>query len=112
MDLSTKTEERLRIVSVQDSRIDAVVAIEFKDAMRRQTDGGPDIVVLDLSRVEFIDSSGLGAIVAAMKHMGADRKLALAGLTPTVQRVFQLTRMDTVFSVFPTLDGALAELRQ
>lgn len=112
MDLSTKTEERLRIVSVQDSRIDAVVAIEFKDAMRAQTDGGPDIVVLDLSRVEFIDSSGLGAIVAAMKHMGADRKLALAGLTPTVQRVFQLTRMDTVFSVFPTLDGALAELRQ
>lgn len=112
MDLSTKTEERLRIVSVQDSRIDAVVAIEFKDAMRSQTDGGPDIVVLDLSRVEFIDSSGLGAIVAAMKHMGADRKLALAGLTPTVQRVFQLTRMDTVFSVFPTLDGALAELRQ
>jgi anti-sigma B factor antagonist len=112
MDLSTKTEERLRIVSVQDSRIDAVVAIEFKDAMRTQTDGGPDIVVLDLSRVDFIDSSGLGAIVAAMKHMGADRKLALAGLTPTVQRVFQLTRMDTVFSVFPTLDGALAELRQ
>lgn len=112
MDLSTKTEDRLRIVSVQDSRIDAVVAIEFKDAMRTQTDGGPDIVVLDLSRVDFIDSSGLGAIVAAMKHMGADRKLALAGLTPTVQRVFQLTRMDTVFSVFPTLDGALAELRQ
>lgn len=112
MDLSTKTEDRLRIVSVQDSRIDAVVAIEFKDAMRTQTDGGPDIVVLDLSRVDFIDSSGLGAIVAAMKHMGADRKLALAGLTPTVQRVFQLTRMDTVFSVFPTLDGALSELRQ
>ncbi|WP_300032653.1 STAS domain-containing protein [uncultured Roseobacter sp.] len=111
MELSTKTEEQLRIVSVQDSRIDASVALEFKDAMRSETDGGPDLVVLDLSNVEFIDSSGLGAIVAAMKNMGADRKLALAGLTPTVQRVFQLTRMDSVFSVFPTLDGALAELR-
>ena len=111
MELSTKTEEQLRIVSVEDTRIDAAVALEFKDAMRSETDNGPDLVVLDLRKVEFIDSSGLGAIVAAMKNMGAERKLALAGLTPTVQRVFQLTRMDSVFSVFPTLDGALAELR-
>jgi anti-sigma B factor antagonist len=109
MELASKTEEHLRIISVQGSRIDAAVAIEFKDAMREQTDDGPDLVVLDLSRVEFIDSSGLGAIVAAMKHMGTKRKLALAGLTPTVERVFKLTRMDSVFSVFPTLEGALAE---
>jgi anti-sigma B factor antagonist len=111
MEIASETEEQLRIVSVRESRIDAAVAIEFKDAMRVQTDSGPDMVVLDLSQVEFIDSSGLGAIVAAMKHMGAERKLALAGLTPTVERVFQLTRMDSVFSVFPTLEGALAELR-
>ncbi len=110
MELACKTEEHLRVVSVQESRIDAAVAIEFKDAMRMQTDGGPELVVLDLSNVDFIDSSGLGAIVAAMKNMGTERKLALAGLTPTVERVFQLTRMDSVFSVFPTLEGALAEL--
>ena len=111
MEIAARTEEQLRIVSVIDSRIDAAVAIQFKDAMREQTDGGPDIVVLDLSKVEFIDSSGLGAIVAAMKNLGAERKLALAGLTPAVARVFQLTRMDSVFSVFQTLDGARAELK-
>ena len=110
MKLDTKTEELLRIVSVQDARIDAAVAVEFKDAMRAETDNGPDLIVLDLSKVEFIDSSGLGAIVAAMKSLGRDRKLALAGLTPTVERVFKLTRMDSVFSVFPTLEGALNEL--
>ncbi len=111
MELATTTEEQMRIVSVQDSRIDAAVAIEFKDAMRVQTDNGPDLIVLDLSNVDFIDSSGLGAIVAAMKNMGTDRRLALAGLTPTVARVFNLTRMDSVFSVFPTLQDALAELK-
>jgi anti-sigma B factor antagonist len=110
MKLASKTEDRLRIVSVQGSRIDAAVAIEFKDAMRLETDNGPDVVVLDLSRVDFIDSSGLGAIVASMKHLGKERKLALAGLTPTVARVFKLTRMDSVFSVFPTVEEALAEL--
>ncbi|MGC3937802.1 STAS domain-containing protein [Roseobacter sp. EG26] len=111
MQLSTKTEDQLRIVSVQEPRIDAAVAIEFKDAMRAETDGGSEIVVLDLSEVQFIDSSGLGAIVAAMKNLGAERRMALAGLTPTVERVFKLTRMDTVFSVFSTVDGALKELR-
>lgn len=111
MELATKTEDQLRIVSVQGSRIDAAVAIEFKDAMREETDDGPDLVVLDLSKVEFIDSSGLGAIVAALKNMGAQKRLALAGLTPTVARVFQLTRMDSVFNVFPTLESALSELK-
>jgi anti-sigma B factor antagonist len=111
MNLSSRTEDKLRIVSVEGERIDAAVAIEFKDAMRAQTDGGPETVILDLSTVGFIDSSGLGAIVASMKHMGKDRTLALAGLTPTVDKVFRLTRMDSVFSLFATLDGALNELQ-
>ncbi|WP_299548981.1 STAS domain-containing protein [uncultured Tateyamaria sp.] len=111
MDLRSRSENSLQVVSVHDSRIDAAVAIEFKEAMRSATDNGDDTVVLDLSEVQFIDSSGLGAIVAAMKQMGQSRKLALAGLTPTVEKVFRLTRMDSVFPVFPTLDGAIAELK-
>ncbi|MEP1522324.1 STAS domain-containing protein [Ascidiaceihabitans sp.] len=111
MELSSKTEESFRIVSVNDTRIDAAVAIEFKDAMRTQTEDGPSVVILDLSKVQFIDSSGLGAIVASMKNLGQDRKLALAGLTPTVDKVFRLTRMDSVFSLFDTLDGAVEGLR-
>jgi anti-sigma B factor antagonist len=111
MDLSSRTEDQFRVVSVKGDRIDAAVAIEFKDAMRAETDGGPEVVILDLSEVGFIDSSGLGAIVASMKHMGKGRTLALAGLTPTVDKVFRLTRMDSVFSLFATLDGALNELQ-
>ena len=111
MELSSTTQQNMRIVSVAESRIDAAVAIEFKDAMRVQTDDAPNLIILDLSKVEFIDSSGLGAIVAAMKAVGAKRQLALAGLTPTVERVFKLTRMDSVFSVFSTLDHALEALK-
>lgn len=111
MDITSQTEDGLQIVAVAESRIDAAVAIEFKDAMRGETDGGASTVILDLSKVEFIDSSGLGAIVATMKQLGGDRKLALAGLTPTVDKVFRLTRMDSVFPLFATLDGALDQLK-
>ena len=46
-----------------------------------------------------------------MKHLAPDRKLILAVLTPAVEKVFQLTRMDSVFSIFLTLDAALADER-
>ena len=107
---SAKTGEAHVLTPIAD-RIDAASAIQFKDAIRAATVDGPARIVLDLGHVKFVDSSGLGAIVASMKHMGASRKLALAGLTPTVEKVFRLTRMDSVFSVFSTLDGALDELK-
>ena len=107
MELKSQQNGTMQIVSVHSARIDAAVAIEFKDAMRQATDSGSPIVILDLSEVDFIDSSGLGAIVASMKHMGRDRSVVLSGLTPTVDKVFRLTRMDSVFGVFPTLQNAL-----
>lgn len=107
MDMTGRTEGGLQIVAVNEPRIDAAVAIQFKDKMRAETDGGPSRVILDLSQVDFIDSSGLGAIVAAMKQLGSGRKLDLAGLTPAVDKVFRLTRMDSVFALYPTLDAAL-----
>ncbi len=111
MRVSAKTEEHMQVVSVLDARIDAAVALAFKDAMRTSTEDGPETVVLDLREVDFIDSSGLGAIVATMKHLAPARQLVLAGLTPAVDKVFKLTRMDTVFRVFTSLDDALTSMR-
>lgn len=108
MDLTSVVQDDIQIISVNAERIDAAVAIQFKDAMRAETEGGPARVILDLSHVEFVDSSGLGAIVAAMKPLGKGRRLDLAGLTPAVDKVFRLTRMDTVLKLFATLDQALA----
>ena len=107
MEVSARTEGDTQIVSVLEDRIDAAVALAFKDRMRETTEGAPGTVVLDLRQVTFIDSSGLGAIVALLKHLAPARRLVLAGLTPAVDKVFRLTRMDSVFSVFGTLDEAL-----
>ncbi|WP_339761479.1 STAS domain-containing protein [uncultured Sulfitobacter sp.] len=110
MRLSAETEELLQVVTVLDDRIDAAVALEFKENGRQITETAPATVILDLSAVVFIDSSGLGAIVATMKHLAPQRTLVLAGLTAPVDRVFRLTRMDSVFSLYPTLSHALEDL--
>lgn len=97
-----------QVISVGEPRIDAAVAIQFKDAMRVTLLPGAPRAILDLSEVEFIDSSGLGAIVAAMKAMSPGQRLDLAGLAPMVDKVFRLTRMDTIFALYPTLAEAEA----
>ena len=99
MKLTSVTREGVTVISVDEPRIDAAVAIRFKDEMRALTEGAAGPVVLDLGQVDFIDSSGLGAIVAAMKQMPANRALELAALTPNVDRVFRLTRMDSAFRI-------------
>ena len=87
------------LVRVMEDRIDAAAAVQFRDAMRGAAEGGHARIVLDLARVSFVDSSGLGAIIAAMKHLGADRTLELAGLQPPVAKVFRLTRLDEILKV-------------
>jgi anti-sigma B factor antagonist len=105
-----KTETRPKVISVLvlEDRIDAATAIQFKEQMRDLTRDGPQRVVLDLARVQFLDSSGLGAIVAVKKLLGPDRVLELASLTPTVEKVFRLTRMDSIFTIHPSLAVAVA----
>lgn len=104
MELSTTRHADMTIIHVTAPRIDAAAAIAFKDAMREAVATGPDHVVLDLGQVTFVDSSGLGAIVAVMKAMGDGRRLDLASLTPDVAKVFRLTRMDTVFMIHADID--------
>jgi anti-sigma B factor antagonist len=108
MQLQTQTRPKVLSVLVLEDRIDAASAIQFKERMRDLTAGGAARVVLDMARVQFLDSSGLGAIVAVKKLLGPDRVLELSGLTPTVEKVFRLTRMDTIFTIHPSLDAAVA----
>ncbi|WP_323783942.1 STAS domain-containing protein [Thalassovita sp.] len=108
MEMSSRRHGDTQVVTIDENRIDAAIAIAFKDKIRDLTENGPRNVILDLGRVEFIDSSGLGAIVAAMKQLGQDRTLQLTGLMPNVEKVFRLTRMDTVFRIHESIDAALA----
>ncbi len=105
MNLDKKLTGDACIITVNESRIDAAVAIQFKDGIRELSQDAPARIILDLEQVGFIDSSGLGAIVAAMKLQGDERKLELAALTPAVKKVFRMTRMDTIFKIHDSLES-------
>ncbi|MFV0358382.1 STAS domain-containing protein [Tropicimonas sp.] len=107
MEFETFRKGDILRINVLGPRIDAACAIRFKDRLRELCADAPTRVVLDLGEVDFLDSSGLGAVVASMKHLGRERSLELAALTPKVAKVFRLTRMDSVFRIHDSADAVM-----
>lgn len=106
MQITTQHQDGVDIITVDANRIDAAVAIQFKDRMREVLGTERPRYVLDLHKVEFIDSSGLGAIVAGMKLLPKGGKLELAALCPAVDKVFRMTRMDSIFDIHQSVEAA------
>jgi anti-sigma B factor antagonist len=92
-------------------RIDAATAAAFKGEMVDRINSGRQRIVLDLSEVDFIDSSGLGAMVSSLKAIGDGGDLVLCGVRETVMSLFRLTRMNRVFSMFGDREEAVRSLK-
>ena len=69
-------------------------------------------MTLTISKVDFIDSSGLGMLVSLFKLMNGKGDMALCSLNPGIMNMFTLTRMDRIFRIYPDKNSALAQLGQ
>ncbi|MGI8891265.1 MAG: STAS domain-containing protein [Chthoniobacterales bacterium] len=68
----------------------------------------PPQLVVDLSKVSYIDSSGLAILIEAMQNVvGYGGKFALTGLQESVRTIFEIARLDQVFQIFPDTASAL-----
>ena len=111
MDLLAVSRERgIAVVAPAVKRLDASVAPAFRQAVLQLVEGGDTRLVLDLSGLEFLDSSGLGAMVSILKALGSRGGLAVCGLQGSVLSLFKLTRMDQVFVIVADRDEAVARL--
>ena len=108
--VSDEQRNDILVVRVDEKRVDASRAPQFKDEITRRIEAGHTRIVLDLSGVDFVDSSGLGAIVACLKRLGPRGDLAIAGARGAVSRLFTLTRMDKVFPLHETVDAAVEQM--
>lgn len=110
MQLETTTTGKVMTVKVLDKRLDAKIAVQFKEKMTALINANNFFLVLDLENVDFIDSSGLGAIVTSLKVLGRRGDLVIASVNNDVLMMFTLTRMDRVFRIFPNAVEAVAAL--
>ena len=110
MQIQDKKIGNILIVKPSEKRIDASVATDFKGKMIDWINSGNKRIVLNLAEVDFIDSSGLGAIVSSLKTIGNGGDLVICGISDTVITLFRLTRMNRVFQIFSTEEEALKAL--
>lgn len=100
-------DERTSIVQVQ-GELDLATAPELKWTLSDVIDGGRRQIVLDLMRLDFIDSTAIGVLVGATRRGGDRVTLLIASDRPTVLQVFEVSGLDSGFPIYPSTEEALA----
>lgn len=90
-----------------DGRLNMVAAPRLKAAVDASVQGGRARLVVDMSAVTFMDSSGLGALIAGLKRARQGKgDLRIAGVSEQVATVLRLTNLDKVLRAHPTVEAA------
>jgi anti-sigma B factor antagonist len=92
-----------------EGEIDLHVSPRISASLAAMIDGKPKQIVVDLTKVTYIDSSGLAVLIEGMQNVEAyGGRFALVGLQAGVRPIFEIARLDQVFQIYPTVDAALA----
>ena len=110
MQVSIERREGQVAVVTPEGRLDLASASEFKQTLNDAVAAGDRTLVVDLSKVPFVDSSGLGALISGMKATrlaGGDLRLAQVG--EQARLILELTSLDKVMKLYPTVEEALVD---
>lgn len=110
MNIERADDPRGFVVLRPAGRLNMVSAGWLREAITEVVSGGGSRLAIDLSQVEFVDSSGLGALVSGLKttrQAGGD--LRIAGANQQVKLVLTLTNLERVLTPFDTVDAAYAD---
>jgi anti-sigma B factor antagonist len=89
--------------------IDLHVSPAVTESLNAMIKKKPERIVIDLSRATYIDSAGMAALILAMQEVEAyGGKFILTGLQETIRSIFETSRLDGIFQIFPDVDAALA----
>jgi anti-sigma B factor antagonist len=109
MELSTREDGDITILTVTGDLVIGEPETAFKKTVTRLLEEGRVNLLVDLSAVGFLDSSGLGALVRALTQSqkeGGQTKLLNAG--PQIRKLLQMTKLDSVFEIHDDMEAAVS----
>jgi anti-sigma B factor antagonist len=108
LEVQTRQAENGVTVVAPTGRLDVAGAPALKDAIGEALKNGQPRVVIDMEGVSFVDSTGLGSVIAALKQIRSSQgDLRLAAPNQQVRVVLELTTLDRVFPYYSTVEEAL-----
>ena len=92
--------------------IDLNVSPAVTESLNAMIKKQPKLIVIDLSRATYIDSAGIAVLILAMQQVEAyGGRFFLCGLQETLRSIFEISRLERIFRIFPDVDAALAASR-
>lgn len=98
LDLQQQEENGAWAITVK-GEVDLYSSPQLRDAILKGIGGGSSKVVVDLSGVVYMDSSGVATLVEGLKGAGDKKRFALVKPSASVMKVLQLSRLDSVFTI-------------
>ncbi|MCG8607119.1 STAS domain-containing protein [bacterium] len=106
MEVSIRDEDHIKIIAVK-GEVDLYSSPIFREKLLAVTSANHKAILVDLEQVIYMDSSGIATLVEALQAVGKyGGKLKIANLRDAVRDVFELSRLDRVFDISPTLEEA------
>ena len=100
------------LILTADGALDSHVSSAFADDLQRVIDGGARKLVIDCSRLGYVSSNGIAALIRLYKKV-VERggHVKLVGVQGPLARLLEITRLDQVFRTYPALEDALRAFR-
>ena len=100
--------EKIKVMRLE-GQLNAHSALQLKEEIEKLADDGVIQIIANLTQVDFVDSSGLAALVSGMRRTRVEGgNFKLVGVQPMVMQVFELTALDRVFEFHPDEEAAAA----
>jgi len=107
LEVQVRRQGEAAIISISGD-VDLYTSPEVRKAITRQSKKKVPLIVVNLAEVNYMDSSGVATLVEGLQLSGKYKgKFRIAGLQPSVREVFELARLDHVFSIFDNDEQAL-----
>ena len=108
IETTLRHEDNIPVLDVT-GEIDIYTTPQFKEAVSAAIDQNKPAIVINMANVTYMDSSGFGTLLSATKRLRPlDGALYLSGCNEAIQRMLQITRLNTIFGVYATEAEALA----
>jgi anti-sigma B factor antagonist len=110
MKYSVDKQELYSVFSLMEDNLNSIIAPDLKSEFVLFHNEGTQNFILDLSNVKFVDSSGLSAILIANRLWKSETStFVLTGISnPSVKKLIEISKLDTILAIAPTVSEAVA----
>lgn len=108
MEIDIENQEQTTVLSIK-GRLDSNTSLQLEEGLNSARDNGKPNIVLDFTELEYVSSAGLRVILKTSKDLKQEKKgFVLCAMQDYVREVFEIAGFDTILTIVPSLEEALA----